>query len=105
MKFKGVVSNGGKADGFGGSLKTNGGGIEANAAEKPLKAAESQQGCQARTALFVSPVSKFGNKGDGEVGRSDARPNRDKQSEECTTDSRGDTQEGGGSPMSGRDGR
>jgi hypothetical protein len=108
-KFKGVVSSAGKADGLGGgaggSLKTGGGGSEVNAAEKPSKAAGSQQGCQARTALFVSPASKFGNKRDGEVGRSDARPNPDKQSEECTTDSRGDTQEGGGSPMSGRDGR
>ncbi|KAG0626496.1 hypothetical protein M758_2G131200 [Ceratodon purpureus] len=108
-KFKEVVSSAGNAGASGGGagsrLKTVGGDGEAGAGEKASKAGGMQAGCVARTALFVSPASKFGNKGDGEVGRSDPRPNTDKQSEECTRDGRGDREDGDVSGFSGRDGR
>ena len=106
-KFKEVVSSAGNAKGCGGgaggSLKGPGGHGEASAGEKASKGAGVQAGCQARTALFVSPASKFGSKGDGEVSRSDARQ-KSEESGECTRDSKGDRQEGGEAGFSGRDG-
>ncbi|XP_024395733.1 transcription factor MYB3R-1 isoform X2 [Physcomitrium patens] len=83
----------------GNSLKTPAGASQSSLANKPSKAAGSQQACLARTALFVSPASKPSNRVDNEVSRK-----TDNQSQECTTDSNGGGGAGGASlPI--RDGR